>query len=136
MYDMMMFFPALNMHVLVHLVVMLAWKKNSSYCYLTIYSEVVKDDATYMRKKILLSLLRPTWVSQRISTFNLKSSWISQLTLCKKKKIQTHIVGNQLVFRYISKYTWNPSYVHDPNFITQVCSSKGKYSTSISHDEW
>ena len=27
MYDMMMFFPALNMHVLVHLVVMLAWKK-------------------------------------------------------------------------------------------------------------
>ena len=51
MSDMMMFFPALNMHVLVHLVVMLAWKKNSSYCYLTIYSEVVKDDATYMRKK-------------------------------------------------------------------------------------
>ena len=62
MYDMMMFFPALNMHVLVHLVVMLAWKKNSSYCYLTIYSEVVKDDATYMRKKILLSLLPYTYV--------------------------------------------------------------------------
>ena len=31
--------------------------------------------------------------------------------------------------------TWNPSYVHDPNFITQVCSSKGKYSTSISHED-
>ena len=55
-------------------------------------------------KKILLSLLRPTWVSQRISTFNLKSSWISQLTLCKKKYKHIHIVENQLVFCYISKY--------------------------------
>lgn len=31
--------------------------------------------------------------------------------------------------------TLNPSYVQLPNFSTQVCSSKGKYSTSISHDD-
>lgn len=33
------------------------------------------------------------------------------------------------------RLTLKPSYVQLPNFRTQVCSSKGKYSTSISHED-
>lgn len=36
---------------------------------------------------------------------------------------------------YILKRTIYPSYVHDPNFMKHVCSSNGKYSTSISQND-
>lgn len=34
-----------------------------------------------------------------------------------------------------SRSTLNPSYVQEPNLRTHVCSSNGKYSTSISHED-
>jgi hypothetical protein len=32
--------------------------------------------------------------------------------------------------------TWSPVKVQEPNFMMQVCWSKGKYVTSIVQDDW
>ena len=34
-----------------------------------------------------------------------------------------------------NKLTWNPSYVHEANFIIHFCSSNGKNSTLIEQDD-
>ena len=54
------------------------------------------------------------------------------------RTIQLHLrcVDKNYTFVSVFLLTWKPSYVQLPNFMTQVCSSKGKYSTSISQEEW
>ena len=48
------------------------------------------------------------------------------------KKEERESESWRILFKSFQQLTWNPSYVQLPNLRTQVCSSKGKYSTSIS----
>lgn len=59
----------------------------------------------------------------------------SALYSLKRCTIDLFIYSLYFTLKFLfMRFTWKPSYVQLPNFMTHVCSSNGKYSTSISHE--